>query len=222
MTQEAPERGLPPLRTKSPRRGSKFAQALILTVTGGGIAVIARQMPAAAHWTGIEFLSAAGLALATLVAELFPLHLRHRTEVETFSVTDVVWTAALILAPSSTLLIAVAAGVLLSQTFRRQPARKIAFNVGRFVVAMWAAAALFRDLCQAGRALMDRVETQGDFHESLKLVTRMRDASTAEIVTVRDGVAMVHEASGSTTVVPQPPGTSGSSTPAAYHLARPG
>jgi len=80
-----------------------------------------------------------------------------------------------------------------------------------------------QDLYQAGQVLLDRLETQGDFSEFLQLVSRMMDASTAEIVTVRDGIAMVHDASGSTTVVPQSPEwASGSSAPAAYHPARPG
>jgi PAS domain S-box-containing protein len=80
-----------------------------------------------------------------------------------------------------------------------------------------------QDLYQAGQVLLERLETQGDFSEFLQLVSRMMDAATAEIVTVRDGIAMVHDASGSTTVVPQSSGwTSSSPAPAAYHLARPG
>ena len=64
--------------------------------------------------------------------------------------TDVVWTAALVLAPSSTLLIAVAAGVLVSQTARRLPLRKIAFNAGQFVLAMWVAQTLFHSIPHGG------------------------------------------------------------------------
>jgi PAS domain S-box-containing protein len=313
----------------SPRRRSYLARALILTVTAAGIAVTARQIPVALHWTGIQLLAAAGLTVATLVAELFPLHLRHRTETETFSVTDVVWTAALILAAPSTLLVAVAAGVLLSQAVRRQPLEKGAFNVGQFVMAMWVAQTLFRviphegalapatwvaaaaamslnfvvneglvglvisvterepvrgvvldslgldvlhtagdiaigvisavlwriapvgvvvagvpvllsylayagwlrsvrerdrmqDLYRAGQVLLDRLETEGDFSDFLRLVSRMMDAQTAEIVTVRDGVTLVYDLSGVVSVVPRPRPSSEPSVPAGFHRPPPG
>ena len=78
-----------------------------------------------------------------VVGKLFPLHLRHRTETESFSVTDVMWTAGLLLAPHSILLLSVGSGVLASQLIRKQPVRKVAFNVGQFVLAIWAAQALF-------------------------------------------------------------------------------
>jgi PAS domain S-box-containing protein len=130
--------------------GGPLANVFILAVTAAGIAVLSGQMPQALHWNGTQLLSAGALCLATLVTELFPLHLRHTTETATFSVTDVVWTAALVLAPSSVLLVALAIGVLISQTARRMPVRKIAFNVGQFVAAMWIAESVFQLVPHSG------------------------------------------------------------------------
>src|SRR5690242_10014869 len=122
---------------------SPMAGGLILAVTAAGVAVVLAQVPHALEWTQAQLLAAGAICLATLAAELFPLHLRHTTETATFSVTDVVWTAALMLAVPSVLLIALAGGVLLSQAIRRMQVRKVAFNVGQFVVAMWLATLLF-------------------------------------------------------------------------------
>src|SRR5207248_112917 len=132
----------PPTFASRSRRNS-LAQILILVVTSSGIIVCARQVPNALHWSGVQILGAATLAVSILIAELFPLHLRHRTETESFSVTDVMWTAGLLLAPHSILLLSVGSGVLASQLIRKQPVRKVAFNVGQFVLAIWAAQALF-------------------------------------------------------------------------------
>jgi PAS domain S-box-containing protein len=133
-----------------PRRREALAKVFILTVSAAGVAVVGTQVPAALDWSGAQLLAAGALCLATLATELFPLHLRHTTETATFSVTDVVWTAALVLAPSSVLLIGVATGVLLSQVLRRMPLRKVAFNVGQFVVAMGVAEALFQVIPHGG------------------------------------------------------------------------
>ncbi len=132
------------------RRARRLAEALILAVTAAGIAVIVGQVGAAIRWSGTELLAAGALAAATLVTELFPLHLRHTTETATYSVTDVVWTAALVLAPPSVLLIAVAAGVLAAQAIRGMTLRKVAFNGGQFVCAMWIAELIFSAIPHGG------------------------------------------------------------------------
>jgi PAS domain S-box-containing protein len=128
----------------------RLAEALIIVVSAAGVAIIAGQVTAAIHWSQTELVAAVGLAAATLVTELFPLHLRHTTETATYSVTDVVWTAALVLAPRSVLLIAVGAGVLSAQAIRGMPPRKVAFNVGQFVVAMWIAELVFSAIPHGG------------------------------------------------------------------------
>ena len=262
----------------------------------------------------------------TLVAELFPLHLRYNTETESFSVTDVAWTAGLLLASASTLLVAVASGVFLSQMARRQPFKKVAFNTGQFVLAMGATVAVFRvlphagpldpltwaaaagamvvdflvnealvdfvislverqplraivfkslgpdvllwlgnvaigilaavmwnltpggvlvaavpmvlsylacagwlhtirerdrmqDLYRAGQVLMERLEREGDFRPFLEVVARMTDAEAAEIVLLRDGMAFVHDVSGTVSVAPGPLARSEPLPPSAYHRA---
>ena len=141
------------LPSDRPLRGERrrsLARAMILAVTASGALILVEETPRALQWTRLQLVAALALTAGTLVAELFPLHLRHRTETETFSLTDGLWTSALILAPVSTLLLAVACGVFLAQVVRRLPARKVAFNVGQFVLAMWVATALFDALPHSG------------------------------------------------------------------------
>jgi PAS domain S-box-containing protein len=149
-TAEVPGRPAPVSRGQARAPSRRLARVLILVVTGAGAVVVARQVPAALHWGAYRALAAAALAVATMVGELFPLHFRHRTETETFSVTDVIWTAALLLTPASVLLLSVVAGVLLSQIVRRLPLEKVAFNAGQFVLAMWAAELVFRLIPHGG------------------------------------------------------------------------
>jgi PAS domain S-box-containing protein len=143
--------GTVPGELESPRAvASPLATGLILVVTVAGAAVIVAQTSHAVEWTQSQLTAAAVVCLATIATELFPLHLRHTTETATFSVTDVVWTAALMLTVPSVLLLALAGGVLLSQAIRRMPLRKVAFNVGQFVVAMWLAALVFQAMPHGG------------------------------------------------------------------------
>jgi PAS domain S-box-containing protein len=291
------------------RRGRPAAAMILALGVAGGLIVV-QEVPRALQWTRIQLVAAIALTAGTMVAELFPLHLRHRTETETFSLTDALWTAALILAPASTVLLAVACGVLLAQVARRLPPRKVAFNVGQFVLAMWAATALFdalphsgalhaatwgaaagamalrfvvneglvagvisvvegeplkaivmdslaldvlhsvgnvavgiigavmwelapvgvvvaavpmllsyfaysgwlrslrerdrmQDLYRAGQVLLERLETEGDFRPFLELVARMLDATAAEIVILRNGIAQIFDASGMVSAAPR-------------------
>ena len=264
-------------------RNRTVAAAMIAAVAVGGVAVVAGQVPAIVHWTRYDLLAAVALTLVTLVAELFPLHLRYNTETESFSVTDVAWTAGLLLASASTLLVAVASGVFLSQMARRQPFKKVAFNTGQFLLAMGATVAVFRvlphagpldpltwaaaagamvvdflvnealvdfvislverqplraivfkslgpdvllwlgnvaiDLYRAGQVLMERLEREGDFRPFLEVVARMTDAEAAEIVLLRDGMAFVHDVSGTVSVAPGPLARSEPLPPSAYHRA---
>jgi PAS domain S-box-containing protein len=98
----------------------------------------------ATRWSASDLRVAGILAVATAVAELFPLHLRHRKELETFSVGDVIWTASLMLVHGSVLVLSVVVGTLFSQIARRQRARKIIFNVAQFALAIWAAQAVYQ------------------------------------------------------------------------------
>jgi len=91
MTADARQVSEDPSARTAPTR--RLAEALILAVTAAGIAVLAGQVATAIHWSQTELAAAGALAVATLVTELFPLHLRHTTETATYSVTDVVWTA---------------------------------------------------------------------------------------------------------------------------------
>src|SRR5207247_10181953 len=76
-------------------------------------------------------------------------------------------------------------------------------------------------LCRPGELLFERLDTEVAFRPFLQLVARMLDATAAEIVIVRDGHALVHDASGTVSVAPQPTGLSGF-TADGYRRARSG
>ena len=62
------------------------------------------------------------------------------------SVTDAVWAAGLLLVSPDVLVMSVGAGAVLSQLIRRRPPRKIAFNVGQYLVSISAALVVFSAL----------------------------------------------------------------------------
>jgi hypothetical protein len=70
--------------------------------------------------------------------------MRHRTEVENFSVTDAVWVPALILVSPSVLTLSVLLGSLAGHAYRRWAWYKVAFNAGQFVVAITVAEFVYR------------------------------------------------------------------------------
>jgi PAS domain S-box-containing protein len=125
------------------RRRVRAINALVAGVALAAAAVLAGQATEIPVWSRSDWVAAAVLAVATVVVELFPLHLRHGTETESFSVGDAVWTAGLMLSLPSVLILAVAVGALTAQLWRRQPLRKAAFNVGQFTLAVWAATLVY-------------------------------------------------------------------------------
>src|SRR5205823_1158317 len=59
--------------------------------------------------------------------------------------------------------------------------------------------------------------TEGDFRPFLELVSRMMDATASEIVIVRDGVAHIHDASGTVSVASGNRDPAADPSPSAYH-----
>ncbi|MDQ3554725.1 MAG: hypothetical protein M3395_10015, partial [Chloroflexota bacterium] len=125
------------------------ARLLIVAAAAGGAAVLALHLPSAASWGPLEAMSWSLLVLAMVVTEQFPISLQHRGEGETFSVTDAIWVAALILVPPAVLILAAAAGALIGQIVQRVALTKICFNLGQYLVGL-ALAVLVYQLLDAG------------------------------------------------------------------------
>jgi signal transduction histidine kinase len=119
------------------------AQALVGGVVAAGILAIARQLPNVAHWGASELLAFVGLAAAIAVAECFPIELRYTNEKVTYSVSDAVWTGALLVSPASVLTLAAAVGVLVGQSVQSWSPHKVAFNVSQFAIGLTSAIAVF-------------------------------------------------------------------------------
>ena len=94
-------------------------------------------------WSATEWLAFAGIAAAVAVAECFPIELSYSHEKVTYSLSDAVWTGALLTSPASVLTLAVAAGVLVGQSVQTWSPLKVAFNVGQFAIGITAAVAVF-------------------------------------------------------------------------------
>lgn len=104
----------------------------------GALGVILR-VPEMRTWSWEDVAATAGLALAAALSEQFTVAMKHRTEVENFSVTDALWVPALILLPPSVLTLSVLLGSLAGHAYRRWAWYKVAFNASQFVVAITVA-----------------------------------------------------------------------------------
>jgi signal transduction histidine kinase len=124
----------------------RSARLLVGVVIAGGAAVLVVTVPEARSWGTTELLAFLGIAAAVAVSECFPIELSYSNEKVTYSLSDAVWTGALLVAPSSVLILAVAAGVLVGQLVQSWALVKVAFNVGQFVIGIAAAAAVFAAL----------------------------------------------------------------------------
>src|SRR5436190_18769390 len=123
---------------------SRAARLLFFAATCGGVAAAAIRIPDVAHWHRSDVLALAGLAAAILVTELFSIPLRLRTETLNFMLTDAAYIAGLILVRPSVLTFAVVAGVFVGQLLKRWDVRKVAFNVGVYLIGITAAQLIVR------------------------------------------------------------------------------
>jgi signal transduction histidine kinase len=122
------------------------ARLLVVAVAlGGGIVVLGWLLDVGSWSTG-DVAACVAIALATAVAERFPLELLYRNARAVYSLAAAIWTGSLLLVEPSVLALAVAAGVLAGQALHRRPAIKIAFNVGQFTLAIGGALAVFEAL----------------------------------------------------------------------------
>ena len=100
-------------------------------------------LPAVRGWAATDLLAFVGIAAAVAVAECFPIELSYSHEKVTYSLSDAIWTGALLTSPASVLILAVAAGVLVGQSVQTWSPLKVAFNVGQFAIGITAAVAVF-------------------------------------------------------------------------------
>jgi hypothetical protein len=128
--------------TTTDRRLPRRARILIALVVAAGAGCLAARLPEALGWGRGDLLACLALAAATAVAEQFPIRLPHGSDTETFSLTDAVWAAGLVLARPGVLTIAAALGVAAGQALRRLPPVKVGFNVGQFAVSLTVAEAV--------------------------------------------------------------------------------
>ncbi|HKP17031.1 MAG TPA: ATP-binding protein [Gaiellaceae bacterium] len=113
-------------------------------MVGGGALTVGFRLTDVGGWTSRSVLAFGSLALATAVSEQFQIALVHRRETQNFALTDAVWTAGLILAGSSELALAVAAGVIVGESAKRWVPHKIVFNAAQFVLGVTAAEAVYK------------------------------------------------------------------------------
>ncbi|HEX9376322.1 MAG TPA: ATP-binding protein [Actinomycetota bacterium] len=125
------------------------ARLLIAAVIVAGTASVAVRFPVMASWDMGLVGSFLGLAAAISVVELFPLSVRHRTEILLLTLSDALWMAGLLLLMSGSdphpgvLTLAVGVGSVVGQAVRRRNLVKIAFNVGQFCFAVTVAEVVF-------------------------------------------------------------------------------
>src|SRR5262245_55388102 len=115
------------------------ARLVILGYVALGTLGVLIRVPEMRTWSWQDVAATVGLALAAALSEQFTVAMRHRTEVENFSVTDAVFVPALILVSPSVLTLSVLIGSLAGRTSRRWAWYKVAFDASQFVVAITVA-----------------------------------------------------------------------------------
>jgi len=115
------------------------ARLVVLGYVALGAFGVALRVPEMGTWSWADVAATLGLAIVAALSEQFTVAMRHRTEVENFSVTDAVWVPALILVSPSVLTLSVLLGSLAGHAWRRWDWYKVVFNAGQFVVAITVA-----------------------------------------------------------------------------------
>jgi signal transduction histidine kinase len=119
------------------------ARLLILAVVVSGGTAAAAWATGVPSWDTGDLLACIGIVVATAIAERFPVEVHYRNERDVYSLSDAIWTGALLLAQPSVLALAVGAGVLAGQLLQRRPPLKVAFNAGQFLLAITVALGVF-------------------------------------------------------------------------------
>jgi PAS domain S-box-containing protein len=168
----------------------------------GAFGVLVR-VPQMRTWSWEDVAATAGLALAAALSEQFTVAMRHRTEVENFSVTDAVWVPALILVSPSVLTLSVLLGSVAGHAYRRWAWYKVAFNASQFVVAITVAEFVYRlfDLpssfnlmtCVACALAMSCYFAINEISVAL-IISRVEQMPLREVVVLPGGLNLLHAA----------------------------
>jgi signal transduction histidine kinase len=125
------------------RRAPRLTAWVVGVVVAGGAVAVAVAVPDVAAWTGGDALAFLALTAGAAIAEHFQIELAYRTERVTYSVSDALWTAGLLVARPSVLLLSVGCGVVIGQATQPWAPLKVAFNAGQFLLGISAAIAVF-------------------------------------------------------------------------------
>jgi hypothetical protein len=177
------------------------ARLVILGYVALGAFGVLLRVPQMRTWSWEDVAATVGLALAAALSEQFTVAMKHRTEVENFSVTDAVWVPALILVSPSVLTLSVLLGSLAGHAYRRWAWYKVAFNAGQFVVAITAAEFVYRlfDLpssfslmtCVACAVAMSFYFVINEISVAL-IISRVEQIPLREVVVLPGGLNLLH------------------------------
>jgi signal transduction histidine kinase len=116
---------------------------LVPAIVAAGAATAAGWLTAVPAWSGEDGLACLLILTATAVSERLPLVLVHRHERDVYTLSDAIWTAALLLAHPGAVALAVAGGVLIGEALARRPPLKVAFNAAQLLIGISAALGVF-------------------------------------------------------------------------------
>ncbi len=177
------------------------ARLVVLGYVALGAFGVLLRVPEMRTWSWEDVAATVGLALAAALSEQFTVAMKHRTEVENFSVTDAVWVPALILVSPSVLTLSVLLGSLAGHAYRRWAWYKVAFNAGQFVVAITAAELVYRlfDLpssfslmtCVACAVAMSCYFVINEISVAL-IISRVEQIPLREVVVLPGGLNLLH------------------------------
>ena len=119
------------------------ARAWIVVVWATGAILIAIHVPAILHWSTPDMAAWLALSVLAAVLEQFTVRIDHGPQTENYSLTDAIWVPALIFAPPSVLVMAVATGIAAGQLARHWTWFKVAYNVAQFVISITVAEIIF-------------------------------------------------------------------------------
>jgi PAS domain S-box-containing protein len=177
------------------------ARLVVLGYVALGAFGVALRVPEMATWSWADVAATLGLAIAAALSEQFTVAMRHRTEVENFSVTDAVWVPALILVSPSVLTLSVLLGSLAGHAWRRWDWYKVVFNAAQFVVAITVAEFVYGlfDLpssfslmtCVACAVAMACYFVINEISVAL-IISRVEQIALREVVVLPGGLNLLH------------------------------
>jgi signal transduction histidine kinase len=120
----------------SPTVMPRPARLLITLVTVAGVVAVAFRLTRLGELSAHDWLSLALVAAAIVVADRCIVEIPHGDETESFTLSDGVWTAALVLSATGVPTLAAVIGTAAWQLAARWPLRKVLFNVGQVAISL--------------------------------------------------------------------------------------